>query len=60
MKKNITIMSVYNVQPEEMTARLKEVKGLRFSEPKVNENNFCETKITRATKRQWAEVMRIW
>lgn len=60
MKKNATIYSVYNVQPSVMAARLKTIQGLRFREPRLNENNFCEVEIIGATAKQWQTLMRMW
>ena len=60
MKKNVTIYSVYNVQPNVMAARLKTIKGLRFSDPRVNENDFCEVELTNVTSKQWEVLMRMW
>lgn len=60
MKKKIQIYSVYNVLPNVMAAHLKTIEGLRFNQPKVNENNFCEVEIVGATPKQWASIMRLF
>lgn len=60
MKKKIQIYAVYNVQPNVMTALLKTIKGVRFNEPKVNENNFCEVEIINATRKQWLSIMSLF
>lgn len=60
MKKSVSIISVLNVQPNEMTARLKTIQGLRFRQPKVNKNGFTEVELINCTNKQWQAVMRIW
>ena len=52
MKKKVSIFSVYNVQPSVMAASLKTIGGLRFRQPKLNNNNFCEVEIINATPKQ--------
>lgn len=59
-RKNIQILSVYNVDPSKMAASLKTIQGLRFNAPRVNENNFCEVEITGATSKQWRAIMRLY
>lgn len=59
-RKNIQILSVYNVDPRKMSESLKTIKGLCFNEPRVNENNFCEVEIIGATPSQWHSVMKLY
>lgn len=60
MKKNISIISVLDVQPSVMAARLKTIQGLRFGTPRVNKNGFTEVKLIHPNNKQWQAVMRIW
>lgn len=59
-RNNIQILSVYNVDPSKVAASLKTIQGLRFNEPKVNENNFCEVEVINATSQQWRAIMRLY
>lgn len=59
-RKNIQILSVYNVDPSKVAASLKTIQGLRFNAPRVNENNFCEVEVIGATPSQWHSVMKLY
>lgn len=59
-KKNVTIYSVYGIAAKEMAASLKTIQGLRFSEPRVNHNDFCEVELINVTPKQWQAIMRLY
>lgn len=60
MKKNVTIYSVYGIAANEMAASLKTIQGLRFRNPRVNHNGFCEVEMINVTPKQWQALMRMW